>query len=40
MEFILYLVSSLQKDSMITAKSATQVLLEIDRQILDVRSQT
>lgn len=38
MEFIVYLISSLQRDSKITGKSATQVLLEIDRQTIDVSS--
>ena len=36
MEFIVYLISSLQRESNFTGKTATQVLLQIDRQIIDV----
>ena len=38
MEFIIYLISSLQRDSKVTGKTATEVLLGIDRQIIDVSS--
>lgn len=36
MEFIVYLISSLQRESYFTGKTATQVLLQIDQQIIDV----